>query len=293
MWSLYFLLSVACAVNSILAANNGAVTILVGGERKTKYVLSTDWSKQFIRVNKSTITLHGGGRAYLGDSPDDAFTVDSFYQMPLLGKRLLFDVDMSEVGCNCNGALYILAMPAYNSDQKPVPGKDGDYYCDADKVGGTYCQDMDVMEANKFAMASTAHTCDLVAPHYYPDCDRKGCGMNVLDINFNGYGPGKMPINTNKLFTLSVAFVKDKDGELAKISNSFIQDGCSLHFSSCNDTAYLHKLGKSLPGMVMTMSLWGTGEGGMSWLDGKSGCHGACDVKNSQVTFTDIRLEDL
>ena len=49
-------------------------------------------------------------------------------------------------------------MPAYNSGQQPQPGRDGEYYCDANQVGGTYCPEMDVMEANKFAMASTPHT---------------------------------------------------------------------------------------------------------------------------------------
>ena len=59
-------------------------------------------------------------------------------------------------------------MPAYNSDQKPEPGKGGDFYCDANQVGGTFCPEMDVSEANKYAMASTPHTCTYDAPHYYP-----------------------------------------------------------------------------------------------------------------------------
>ena len=182
-------------------------------------------------------------------------------------------------------------MPAYNPAQQPQPGKGGDYYCDANQVGGTYCPEMDVMEANKFAMASTPHTCQYVAPHYYPTCDRGGCGTNVLDVNFNGYGPGKT-IDTNKPFTLSVAFI-EKGGKLVDINNYFWQEGRTIQFDSCKKGDYLEWMGDSLPGIVMTMSLWGTGEGGMSWLDGKSGCHGACDLDNSQVTFSNIRLETL
>ncbi len=101
---------------------------------------------------------------------------------------------MNEVGCNCNGALYLVSMPAYNSGQQPNPGKDGSYYCDANQVGGTYCPEMDVMEANKYAMASTAHTCNYIAPHYYSYCDRGGCGTNVLNQHGNEFGPGKASI---------------------------------------------------------------------------------------------------
>ena len=275
-----------------LSANVGPVTINVNGEMVKKYALTNEASKQCcVQVNGSSITLHGGGRIYLGDSNSDVISPDSFYMMPLLGKRLTFNVDMSNVGCNCNGALYFVSMPAYNSSQKLEPGKNGDYYCDANKVGGTYCPEMDVMEANKYAMASTAHTCNYDPPHYYSSCDRGGCGTNVLDADYNGYGPGKK-IDTNQPFTLAVSFIKGNDGKLSTVQNTFSQGSQSVKFDACNAN-YLQWMGYSLPGIVMTMSLWGTGEGGMSWLDGKSGCHGGCNLGSSKVTFSNIRLEDL
>ena len=278
------------AVGYVSAANSGPLTIMMNGQPVTKYVLSGDWAKQFIHTNGTSITLHGGGRVYLGSSNSDHLSPDAYYQIDLFNKRLTYDVDMSQVGCNCNGALYLVSMPAYNSGQQPQPGKDGEYYCDANQVGGTYCPEMDVMEANKFAMASTPHTCQYVPPHYYSSCDRGGCGTNVLNVDYNGYGPGKR-IDTNKPFTLSVSFIV-RNGNLATVNNYFSQGSQSLKFDACNAN-YLQWMGKSLPGMVMTMSLWGTGNGGMSWLDGRSGCQGACDLSNSRVTFSNIRVDDL
>ena len=282
---------VASLVVLTSAANNGGVTIKINGQTQVKYVLSADWSTNFTQVSGDSITLKGGGRVYLGDSSSSTITTTSFYNMPLLGKRLTFNVDMSQVGCNCNGALYFVTMPGYNSAQQPVPGEHNEYYCDANDVGGVWCPEMDTMEANKYAMASTAHTCDYHAPHYYSSCDRGGCGTNVLDADFSGYGPGKR-IDTNRPFTLAISFITGGNGRLSTVTNYFTQGSQTLKFDSCN-ADYLQWMGYSLPGIVMTMSLWGTGNGGMSWLDGKSGCQGGCNLADSKVTFSNIRLDDL
>ena len=279
------------AVASTTAANDGKITLMIDGKPQTKYVLSGDWAKDFVHVNNNSVTLRGGGRIYLGDSPSATITPTSYYNMPLLGKRFKVDVNMSNVGCNCNGAVYFVTMPGYNSAQQPAPGKTDEYYCDANAVGGTWCPEMDLMEANKFAMASTAHTCDYHAPHYYSSCDKGGCGTNVLDVASNNYGPGKL-IDTNKPFTLSVSFIVGGNGRLTTVNNYFLQEGRNFNFNSCNPD-YLQWMGMSLPGIVMTASLWGTGEGGMSWLDGKSGCHGGCNLPSSSVTFSNIQLENM
>lgn len=287
--STVFLVAVATLATT-WAANNGPITIVINGKPVTKYVLSTDGSRNNTRVSGDSITLSGGGRVYFGNSNSDALTPDSFYMMPLLGKRFAFDVDLSQVGCSCNGALYAVSMPAYNSAQQPNPGRWGDYYCDANDVGGTWCPEMDIMEANKYAMASTAHTCQYQPPHYYSSCDRGGCGTNVLNVNGGAFGPGKT-IDTNRPFTLSVAFI-ESNGNLAVVNNYFQQGDKVFKFDSCH-ADYLQWMGKSLPGIVVTMSLWGTGPGGMSWLDGKSGCQGGCNLPGSKVTFSNFRLDNL
>ena len=75
------------------------------------------------------------------------------------------------------------------------------------------------------------------------------------------------------------------------VNNYFSQRSQSVTFGACNAN-YLERMEKSLPGMVMTTSLWGTGNGGMSWLDGESGCQETCDLSNSRVT-SNIRVDDL
>lgn len=149
MSGLTLFLVATLAVASTLAANNGAITIMIDGQPQTKYVVSGDWAKEFVQVNGNSITLSGGGRVYLGNSNASTITPYSYYNMPLLGKRFTFDVDMNDVGCNCNGALYFITMPGYNSAQQPVPGKNDEYYCDANAVGGVYCPEMDVMHGSQ------------------------------------------------------------------------------------------------------------------------------------------------
>merc|ERR1712158_238012 len=49
-------------------------------------------------------------------------------------------------------------MPGYNSGQSPEPGEGGDYYCDANKVGGNYCpEDRCTINTNKPFTVSHAH----------------------------------------------------------------------------------------------------------------------------------------
>lgn len=60
---------------------------MINGRPQTKYVLSTDWSKGNIRVNGGTITLHGGGHAYLGDSSSNDLSPNAYYHMPLFDNQ--------------------------------------------------------------------------------------------------------------------------------------------------------------------------------------------------------------
>ena len=72
-------------------------------------------------------------------------------------------------------------MPGYNSGQSPEPGEGGDYYCDANKVGGNYCPEYDNFEGNKYTMASTLHTCNYIPPNFYDWCDGGGCQTNAFN----------------------------------------------------------------------------------------------------------------
>lgn len=42
--------------------------------------------------------------------------------------------------------------------------------------------------------------------------------------------------------------------------------------------------------MVMTLSLWGSDQGTMSWLDQMTGCQGACNQNSDQVHVSNIKI---
>ena len=62
--------------------------------------------------------------------------------------------------CGCIAAFYTVSMPAKDSSGNYTAGDDGLWYCDANQVGGTYCPEFDIMEANKYAYQTTPHSCN-------------------------------------------------------------------------------------------------------------------------------------
>merc|ERR1719313_1552504 len=74
----------------------------------------------------------------------------------------------------------------------------GTGYCDAQAVAGTFCSEMDVLEANAVAQQYTTHACVDACGSFSADpqckgkegvpasvCDQNGCGLNPFR-----YGPG-------------------------------------------------------------------------------------------------------
>ena len=71
-------------------------------------------------------------------------------------------------------------------------------------MNDNFCPEYDTYEGNKYTMVSTLHTCDYVAPNYYPNCDRGGCGTNAFNFNPNMMCPeDRCTINTNKPYVIS------------------------------------------------------------------------------------------
>jgi len=103
-----------------------------------------------------------------------------FYQPDLLGGSIEYDIGLNDVDCACNAAFYMVSSPGKDTNGNFNAGPAGDYYCDANNVGGQWCPEMDIMEANKYAMRMTPHKCDSPNSkgHYY-NCDRGGCGKSL------------------------------------------------------------------------------------------------------------------
>ncbi|CCX05784.1 Similar to Exoglucanase 1; acc. no. P13860 [Pyronema omphalodes CBS 100304] len=150
-------------------------------------------------VTKGPYSTNIGSRVYLMAS-------DTQYKMfQLKNKEFTFDVDVSNLPCGLNGALYFVEMDADGGMSKypsnKAGAKYGTGYCDAqcphdikfingeanlldwtpsgsDKNAGsgrygTCCQEMDVWEANSMATAYTPHPCTVSGP---TRCEGTQCG---------------------------------------------------------------------------------------------------------------------
>ncbi|KAL1868535.1 hypothetical protein VTK73DRAFT_3627 [Phialemonium thermophilum] len=205
-------------------------------------------------------------RQYLFDG--DAFTSVSprlyllaedgmnYELLKLNGQELSYDVDVSQLGCGMNGALYLSEMDASGSrsDLNPAGAQYGTGYCDAQcfnvsfinglpnlNNSGACCNEMDIWEANAMATAMTPHTCSGVGSFLCSGdecgktdagvCDHDGCGVNPFRAGLKDfYGPGKT-VDTTKPFTVVTQFLTDSgnastgSGTLAEIRRLYVQDG--------------------------------------------------------------------
>jgi len=155
-----------------------------------------------------------GSRLYLLDAPPE--TPDGSYQMfRLKNAEFTFDVDVSQLVCGLNGALYFVEMDADGGSarfpQNEAGAKYGTGYCDAqcphdikfingepnlldwqpsDVDGnsgtgryGSCCVEMDIWEANSLATAFTPHSCTVDRA---TRCEGAACGDNDKGERFDG-----------------------------------------------------------------------------------------------------------
>lgn len=170
--------------------------------------------------------------------------------LQLNGQEFTFDVDMSNLPCGMNGALYFSQMDASGgrSDINPAGATYGTGYCDAQCFNtsswingaanvnelGACCNEMDIWEANTVATAYTPHTCS--EDGFYACsgsecdlegvCDKWGCGFNPYALGkHNFYGPYDK-VNTKKRMTVVTQFLTDDEtatGELVEIRRVYKQ----------------------------------------------------------------------
>jgi hypothetical protein len=169
-------------------------------------------------------------------------------------------------------------------------GKGGDYYCDANDVGGEWCPEIDLLESNTVSSHTTMHEC------YNKDsCDKGGYGVR-FGQGSHDFGPsGDYNIDTSQPFTASFRFSSDSmgsDGSVEDDRISFEPREAStpsrlLHRSATRGgqrlsaTVSMHQNGRQAgpkkindcsnmldslsQGMVLVVSYWGSNK--MGWLD--------------------------
>ena len=128
-----------------------ALTITENGVPKTVWVKSAGKTNRGIDVSGGNLTVEHGPRAYLISECTESVTPSTFSRSALLwnaSKTLSYTVDLSKVGCACNAALYLVAMPYHDKDTC------GDYYCDA-SFPHCHCPEMDIQEANNHGESSS------------------------------------------------------------------------------------------------------------------------------------------
>lgn len=290
--------AVLTAVTAKTFVNKGAITLNEGMDsEKTVYVVSPESCASQITVdNQAGVNMTWGGecRHFLATEATDDMVPGVYYHMPLLNMELSFDVDISNVGCACNSALFFTGMPGYNAQGEYEKGGLGTYYCDANFVGGVWCWEHDTLESNKYTMATTAHKCASANGAYISSCDRGGCQTNAYNEDNKGMcADSSCKIDTTKPFRMYQSFEVDPNdsSKLTGLKNRFVQGSNEFSFSVCDQSDYMSEMSPVMEsGMVMAFQLWGDTHDKMWWLDDMTGCAGDCNTETAWTTFSNIKL---
>jgi len=231
---------------------------------------------------------HMGARAYFaGACTAGTYNNTQYMALNLLGRSLTFTADLRGAGCGCNAALYLVSMR-----QNRQPSTCHDYYCDANKVCGVSCAEIDIMEANMFSWHTTLHTAH--------DHNGVGSGYGGGD-GYNGprdwtgpqYSPRSSCIDTTLPFQVAASFPVDGQGKMSALEVKLTQAGRSCSVSARVDGyAGFGELTAALSmGMTPVVSYWSSDE--MLWMDGKgSDGQGPCERDNAKACADSVKFYD-
>ena len=247
---------------------------------------------------------------------------DNKYWLPnLVNHQISIDVDISELPCSLNAAVYLVEMKSTENDILGIGY--GDAQCPTDikyfsdgraniKQEAICAVEIDLIEANREAMAWTMHPC------IGTNCDKSGADANSYRQGYHDfYGPHKT-VDTTKPFTAITQFIGDPIVEIKRLykQNNKIYEhpGGSLTSESIAKWKTLQQEPNTFEqsggfssltdaikrGMSFVVSIWDDPATHMKWLD--SGDRGPCDGANLDVRgsypnvkarFSNIKLESL
>ncbi|KAK3389719.1 glycoside hydrolase family 7 protein [Podospora didyma] len=180
-----------------------------GADYSSTYGITTSGNALNLKfVQKGSYSTNIGSRTYLMDG-------NKYQGFTLLGNEFTFDVDVSNIGCGLNGALYFVSMDLDGGLAKypanKAGAKYGTGYCDAQcprdikfingeansenwepssndsNAGsgkyGTCCSEMDIWEANNMASAFTPHPCTPIDQYR---CLGDDCGGTYSGDRYSG-----------------------------------------------------------------------------------------------------------
>ena len=92
-------------------------------------------------------------RVYLARNPREPLEYHQFTS--LVGGTISFTMDVSGIACGCVSTMYLASLPARDASGGRAAGPES--YCDAPGWAGYACPELDLVEANRFALAVTLH----------------------------------------------------------------------------------------------------------------------------------------
>lgn len=274
------------------------------GDYKKTYGVSV--SGDALILDYVTVNPYGtnvGSRMYVLDSSGT-----KYMSFNLLNREFVFTVDVSELPCGLNGAVYLTELPqresfpgsavygvGYGDAQSPTDIKYIDGYVNTNKTGAA-ASEYDIWEANSRATQTATHICKHAGIYGCRGsecnglCDKPGADMNRYrqgDKVLYGRGPN-FSVDTTRPFQVITQFITDKNGDLFEIRRFYKQDGSLIAGGVQNDaTATAQKIAFNEPdtfgsmggmkvmgqsfkrGMMLSLSLWDDSSSArMRWLDG-------------------------
>ncbi|QRW11592.1 beta-1,4-D-glucan cellobiohydrolase [Ceratobasidium sp. AG-Ba] len=237
---------------------------LDGADYSGTYGISTSGNELSLQFVKGS---NIGSRVYM-------LADDSTYEMfKLKNQEFTFDVDVSQLPCGLNGALYFSEMDADGGMSKypsnKAGAKYGTGYCDAQcprdikfingegnvegwngsdndpnsGAGGygTCCTEMDVWEANSVSTAYTPHPCSAEGQYRCDGdecstiCDQAGCDFNSYRMGDKSfYGTTVDPKQKMTVVTQFITSDGTASGDLSEIRRIYVQNGKVIQNSKTN-----------------------------------------------------------
>ncbi|KAG3103316.1 putative 1,4-beta-D-glucan cellobiohydrolase B [Phytophthora cactorum] len=220
---------------------------LDGADYTGTYGITADTDSLTLKlVTKGSYSTNIGSRVYVMESDD------SYKAYKLLNQEFTFDVDVSNLDCGLNGALYFVDMDTDGGMSRfsgnAAGAKYGTGYCDAqcpqdlkfisgeanilNWTASATDSNSGTGDAGGSYRCESATECGSGDNRYDGVCDKDGCDFNPYRMgNQTFFGPGSdFAIDTTKSFTVVTRFITDDGtatGTLSEITRFYVQDGVS------------------------------------------------------------------